>query len=207
MHPNPIFRNANTKTALAFAKSRGFGVLTINGENGPLAAHIPFIISDDGSKAMFHLVRSNPIARKGDGAKALLAVNGPHGYISPDWYGVDQQVPTWNYVAVHLRGRLNILPPEALEPHLRQLSDHFEQQLLPKLVWNFDKVSAENRNKMMRMLVAVEFEISETDSTWKLGQNKPDQVRILAADALETSPLGMMQTELAQWMRDADKGN
>ena len=119
MHPNPIFRNAEPEPALAFAKLRGFGTLSINDKYGPMAAHIPFIIADDGSKAMFHLVRSNPIARKGGGAHALLAINGPDGYISPDWYGVEQQVPTWNYVAVHLRGVLNMLPPEALEPHLR----------------------------------------------------------------------------------------
>lgn len=206
MHPNPIFRDPDTKAALAFAKSRGFGALTINGENGPLAAHIPFVISDDGSKAMFHLLRSNPIARKGNGASALLALNGPDGYISPDWYEVDQQVPTWNYVAVHLRGVLKVLPSEALEPHLRHLSDYFEAQLLPKTIWDLDKVSVENRNKMMRMLVAVELDISETDATWKLGQNKPDQARILAANALAASPIGMMQTELAQLMRNVNKG-
>jgi len=207
MHPNPIFRKAESQQAVAFARQRGFATLSINGDTGPVAAHIPFIISDDGSKVMFHLVRSNPIARKGGGAIALLAVNGPDGYISPDWYGVEQQVPTWNYVAVHLRGVLNMLPAEALEPHLRSLSDHFEQQLLPKPVWDFDKVSVENRNKMMRMLVAVELNISETDSTWKLGQNKPDVARVAAADKLETSPVGFGQSELAQLMRDINKGN
>ncbi|MCF6304560.1 MAG: FMN-binding negative transcriptional regulator [Rhodobacteraceae bacterium] len=207
MHPNSIFRKTDSQTALAFAQARGFGTLGINGSDGPLAAHIPFILSDDGSKAMFHMLRSNPIARMGNDAKALLVVNGPDAYISPDWYGVEQQVPTWNYIAVHLRGSLKILPSEALKPHLRALSSHFEQQLLPKPVWLLDKVSSENQAKMTRMIIPAELEITKIDSTWKLGQNKPDKARILAAKVLETSPLGMMQTELAQWMCDADKGN
>ncbi len=78
---------------------------------------------------------------------------------------------------------------------------------MPKPIWGLDKVSAENRDKMMRMLVAVELNISETDSTWKLGQNKPDAVRIAAADKLKTSAIGSGQSELAQMMRDANKGN
>lgn len=207
MHPNPVFRKTDKTTALNFARERGFGALSINGDVGPLAAHIPFILSEDGSKAMFHLVRSNPIARKGDNAKAMLAVSGPDGYISPDWYGVEQQVPTWNYVSVHLRGRLRILPDEALEAHLRVLSDHFESQLLPKPVWLLDKVSDENRNKMMRMIVPAELSISDIDSTWKLSQNKPETARQAAANAVETSPMGSEQSRLAQHMRDTNKGS
>ena len=40
-----------------------------------------------------------------NGAAVRLIVEGPEGYISPDWYGVADQVPTWNYVAVHLVGK------------------------------------------------------------------------------------------------------
>ena len=206
MHPNPIFRKTDATKALDFARQRGFGTLSINGTKAPLAAHIPFILSDDGTKAMFHLVRSNPIARQPN-SNALLAITGPDAYISPDWYGVEQQVPTWNYIAVHLRGTLNILPDEALEPHLRALSMYFEQKLLPKPVWLLDKVSKENRKKMMRMIVPAEIIISDIDSTWKLAQNKPDTVRNAAADHLENSPVGAGQIELAQLMRDAKKEN
>ncbi|MBL4807136.1 MAG: FMN-binding negative transcriptional regulator [Rhodobacteraceae bacterium] len=198
MHPNPIFRSSDHTRARNFAQKRGFGTLSINGDEGPLAAHIPFILSDDGSKLMFHMVRSNLIARNGHGCKALLSVTGPDAYISPDWYGVDQQVPTWNYVAVHLRGTLNILPPEVLEQHLRALSAHFETRLLPKPIWELDKIPSENLAKMYRMIVPAELEITDIDSTWKLAQNKPDRARLAAADALEASTIG---AELANLMR------
>lgn len=201
MHPNPIFRSDDQSRDLAFAADRGFGVLTINGAGGPLMSHIPFILSQDGRFVDFHLVRSNPIARKGGGAKALLAVSGPDGYVSPDWYGVEQQVPTWNYVAVHLRGVVEVLPADALEPHLRALSSEFERRLAPKPVWMLDKVTSENRTKMMRMIAPVRMEITSVDATWKLGQNKPDAAREAVATAMKDSAVGYETAALAAIMK------
>ena len=87
MHPNPAFRQDPREKNLAFARARGFGILSVNGPEGPLAAHIPFLLNDDASFAELHLARSNPIARATLPAPALLAVAGPDAYISPDWYG------------------------------------------------------------------------------------------------------------------------
>ena len=65
-----------------------------------------------GDAVWLHLVRSNPIARSACRAGAGCDDRGvgPDSYISPDWYGVPDQVPTWNYVAVHLRGTLEQRP-------------------------------------------------------------------------------------------------
>lgn len=108
MHPNPIFRQTPEARNVAFARAQGFGVLAVVAEGAPLMSHIPFLLSEDGAVAEFHLVRSNPIARAlAAPLHARLAVVGPHSYVSPDWYGVEDQVPTWNYVAVHLVGMSN----------------------------------------------------------------------------------------------------
>ena len=200
MHPNPIFRSDDHAKSLAFAVDRGFGTLSVNGEYGPLAAHIPFVLSADKSRIGFHMLRSNPVARAP--GPALLAVLGPDGYISPDWYGAPELVPTWNYVAAHIRGTVRTLPPEALEPHLRALSDEFEQRLLPKPVWDLDKVSPEARDKMMRMLVPAELEITDIDATWKLGQNKPEAAIKGAAEGLRASQIGAESAALAALMED-----
>ena len=200
MHPNPIFRSDDHNKSLSFASERGFGTLSVNGDNGPLAAHLPFVFNEHRSKAAFHMLRSNPVARSP--GPALLAVSGPDGYISPDWYGVEELVPTWNYVAVHLRGTLRVLPPEALEPHLRALSGEFERRLLPKPVWSLDKVSRAAREKMMRMLVPAELEITHVDATWKLGQNKPETAIKGAAAALKASVIGAEPAALSALMED-----
>ena len=200
MHPNPAFRETDTQRALNTARNRGFGMLLLSSAGAPLIAHVPFLLSDDGGRADLHLVRSNPICRVcAEPQSATLAVSGPDGYVSPDWYGIDDQVPTWNYVAVHLTGRLHALPGEALEPMLAAQSAAFEGRLLPKAPWTMDKMSAETKARFMRMILPFRLEITEVQSTYKLNQNKPDDVRRAAAEAV-TGGFGAELQDLSDMM-------
>lgn len=204
MHPNKAYRNAGRDDNLALVRDRGFGILIVGGPDGPLASHIPFVLSDDGSRLAAHLVRSNPIARLlgEQSVNGLMIVSGPDGYVSPDWYDLNDQVPTWNYVAVHLRGTLRQLPDEELRGHLEALSCQFEARLAPKPIWTLDKVSPEALSKLLRMIVPVVFDIETVDGTWKLAQSKPDVNRLNAAEGLATSDIGQMLDDLAALMRD-----
>lgn len=200
MHPNPAFRQAPQSRHLAFARARGFGTLAVNAANGPLLSHIPFLIGDDGASADLHLVRSNPIARLG-AVDAVISVTGPDGYVSPDWYGVADQVPTWNYVAVHLRGRLEPLKHDLMRDMLDRQSAHFEKQLHPKPPWTTDKMTPGVMDRMMRAILPFRLHISDVTGTWKLSQNKDDAVRLAAADQVE-SGVGTELAELARLMRE-----
>ncbi len=185
MHPNPAFRATPLEDNLAFARARSFGILSVNGAEGPLAAHVPFLLSPDASFAELHLARSNPIARACTaGIPALIMVSGPDAYISPDWYGADDQVPTWNYIAVHLRGVLSPLSEAALHPHVDALSAEHENRLLPKTPWVSDKMSDGAMPRMLRMILPFRFEMASVDGTWKLNQNKTPEVRASAAGHL-----------------------
>ena len=201
MHPNPIFRNADISRNLDYVRERGFGVLSINGSDGPLLAHVPFLLTDDGQSLDLHLVRSNPIARALDKpATAVIAVTGPDSYISPDWYGVDDQVPTWNYIAVHLRGQLERLPDDALRNMLDRQSAHFEDQLSPKSPWTTDKMTPDALTTMMRQIVPFRLTIQTVEGTWKLSQNKPDAVRERAAGYVNGFGMGCDPAILAGLM-------
>lgn len=201
MHPNPAFRQRATSANLAFARARGFGVLTVNGAQGPLASHIPFVLNQTGDEARLHLVRSNPIAALLDRpAPCLLAVSGPDGYISPDWYGAPDQVPTWNYVAVHLRGQLERLPDDRLPGILDELSDAFETRLAPKPAWTMAKMDPAKAARMMRAIVPARLVVEIVDGTWKLGQNKEDAARLGAAAAVEAG-IGQELAALSALMR------
>ncbi|WP_420012311.1 FMN-binding negative transcriptional regulator [Tateyamaria sp.] len=115
MHPNPIFHTQTVDRNIIFARERAFGALAVNGADGPLLAHVPVLVDETGSFVDIHLVRSNPIARALKApAQAKIAISGPDSYISPDWYDVPDQVPTWNYVAGHLTGTLERLPQEQM---------------------------------------------------------------------------------------------
>lgn len=203
MHPNPIYRGANAARNLAFARERGFGVLTIDSDDGPLASHIPFLIDQGGGLLAAHIVRSNPIWRRlrARPARALIAVSGPDGYVSPDWYGEPDLVPTWNYVAVHLKGELRLADEAGLQAHLAALSATFETRLAPKTPWTLEKMHPESLQRMMRMIAPVEMRIDATDGTWKLSQNKSDAARIGAADGLEHAAVGAETGALAALMR------
>lgn len=203
MHPNPAFRQTARDANLEFARARGFGMLAVNGHDAPVLAHVPFLLSADGTTADLHLARSNPIARTGLPATAVIAVTGPDAYVSPDWYGLEDQVPTWNYVAVHLRGVLQALPPETLRDHADALSARFEAELAPKKPWVSTKMSDGTMDRMMRMILPFRLVIDTIEGTWKLNQNKPAEARLAAATALEARGGEPAATALAHLMRQA----
>lgn len=199
MHPNPAFRRVDAEQSLNLVRARSFGILVAQGAEGPLASHIPFMLSDDGSVVEFHLVRNSAMARAiTDGAPVRLIVEGPEGYISPDWYGVADQVPTWNYVAVHLVGEARLTAEDGFRDLLDRLSAHFEARLLPKRPWTSDKMTEGVMERMMRGIVPCVMQVSDLQSTWKLGQNKPEDARAGAARGLE----GQGNADLAALMRD-----
>ncbi|MDB5658898.1 MAG: FMN-binding negative transcriptional regulator [Cypionkella sp.] len=206
MHPNPAFRSTPLQDNLAFAQARGFGILSVNGADGPLAAHVPFLISPDAGFAELHLARSNPVGQaclEGPVA-AVIMVSGPDAYISPDWYGSDDQVPTWNYIAVHLRGLLSALPEAALHPHVDALSAEHENRLLPKTPWQSSKMSQGAMPRMLRMILPFRFEIGSVEGTWKLNQNKTPEVRRGAVDHLAQQSDAGSQAIAALMRRDLE---
>ena len=202
MHPNQTFRKATDELNINFARERSFGTLAINADNGPLLSHIPFLLSKDGKNLEAHLVRSNPILKCLDSeVNAVIAVSGGDTYISTDWYELDNQVPTWNYVAVHIRGRLKRLPQDRLPGILERLSGQFETRLLPKPVWKMAKLEQETLEKMQRMIVPISMEVTSIDGTWKLAQNKPEEARLAAARQVDTGGIGREVSEIASLMR------
>ncbi len=203
MHPNPAFRGVDPARSLAAARERGFGTLIVPGDPLPETAHLPFLLDVETRRATMHLRHDNP-ALPGAGAPrpAVLSVLVLDSYISPDWYGAADQVPTWNYVAVRLEGQLHRLDGAALRGHLDALTARFEAALRPKAPWTADKMDPARLQAMMRAIVPVEMRIVRVDATWKLAQNKPEAQRLAAADALADHDDGLEAALLADLMRN-----
>ena len=199
MHPNPSFRDTPTDNNIAFARNRGFGTLCVNADDGPLLSHVPFLLNDDATSADLHLVRSNPICRLAP-SKAVIAITGPDAYVSPDWYDTPDQVPTWNYVAVHIRGEIEALPHGTMRDMLERQSAAYEARLEGKEPWTMDKMSEGAADRMMRMILPFRLSITSIEGTWKLNQNKDDAVRLRAADHM-TDSIGFEQAALATLMK------
>jgi len=206
MHPNPSFRRVEQAETLNFIKAHGFGTLTINGADGPLLAHVPFWVNETATRVEAHLARSNSILRalKDGPQKAVLSIMGPHSYVSPDWYEIEDQVPTWNYVAAHLRGDLGLEPSESLPDHLDRLSKRFEDQLEGPN-WTMDKVDPEALNRMLRMIVPISMSGISIEATWKLGQNKDAGPRQSAGSEVRRQGIGIGLNDLADLMQSPPK--
>jgi len=207
MHPNPAFRQTPRDRNIEFVQRRSFGMLSINSADGaPLISHIPFQLSDDGTYLEAHLVRSNPILRLiGEGIEAVIAVSGSDAYISPDWYGVDNLVPTWNYIAVHLRGQLKQLSHSELHGVLERLSGAMETRLEDKKPWTIDKMDEQVYERMQRQILPIAMDVTEINGTWKLGQNKSDEARLGAAENVARSTMGSETQMISNLMKSVGK--
>lgn len=187
MHPSNLFRQTDRSALAAAVAARGLA--TIVGVSGarPLAAQAPVLLEAD--RLWFHLSRGNPLTPVlSAGAAGLAVITGPDAYISPDWYGAEDQVPTWNYLTVEIEGPVRALDAADAARVLDDLSAAFEARLAPKPPWTRDKMSPGRFEAMLAGIVAFEMTVERLEGTWKLGQNKPADQIAGAVAALEALP-------------------
>ena len=204
MHPNPAFRQEPEFLHLNMVRLRGFGALIVPDGGLPMVSHVPFVLDEGDRTLELHLMRSNPICGAVRFAQpAMMVVNGPDGYVSPDWYGDpdNAQVPTWNYVAVHLTGRIEPMADQELRAHLDRLAETFEARLVPKKPWETSKMPPQKMEAMMLGIRAFRFRIETIDGTWKLNQNKSDAQRERAASHMRHGVTGHETEALSRIMR------
>jgi transcriptional regulator len=185
MHPNAAFRWNDRDALRGFAREIGFGMIFAATPDGPRVAHVPFVFLDD-DRIGFHVARGNGITKHLNGAEALCVVNGPDAYISPDWYGIDDQVPTWNYLSLELQGLVTQMDRDALAAQVDALSAEQERRLAPKPEWTRAKMTDGLFDKMLGAIVGFEMRVNAWRSTAKLGQNKSLEARAKVADTLDS---------------------
>jgi transcriptional regulator len=175
MYLHPAFKIDMAK-ALPILRQRAFGLFVVPTSDAPFGVHVPFLVeetSDAGLRIALHVARANPIhSHMGDGCKALLACSGPDAYVSPDWYGSENQVPSWIYTAVHIEGTAKIMPRETHLEHVDRLSAEFENRLAPKAPWNSEKMDAKKRAAMLTAIVAITIDVEAIHAQKKLVQHK-----------------------------------
>lgn len=198
MHPNPAFHWTDRAAMRAMVADIGFGALFASTPDGPRVAHVPVVWTGE-DRIAFHLARGNALIRHLDRATALFSVIGPHGYVSPDWYGLADQVPTWNYLAVELEGHVRAVDRDALVAIVDRLTDAQEASLAPKAPWTRDKISPAQQSRLFDAIVGFELVVTAWRGTAKLGQNKPDEARAaVAAHAASAGRAGIARL-MEQW--------
>ena len=162
------FLQEDREAALDLVARHDFGLLVAGGD----AAHVPFVLDRSQGVLCCHVARANPIWKDAVDAPVLAVFSGPHAYISPDWYESANQVPTWNYLAVHVHGTAREMSAVALETHLHALAAQEERRLAPKAVWNMGRVEDRMRTALQRGVVGLEIPLERVDAKWKLSQNR-----------------------------------
>jgi transcriptional regulator len=180
MHPNRTFAWEDREAMLALVADIAFCTICVD---GPALVHAPVIVAGP-ERLRFHVARSNQAAPALDGARAIVSCLGPDAYVSPDWYGTQDQVPTWNYLAIEAEGPLRQLDDAELARLLDELSAAHEARLAPKPLWTRAKMSPGRFEAMLKAIIGYELTIEDLRGTRKLGQNKQDAERRGAADGL-----------------------
>lgn len=189
MHPNPLFRSEDRALLEALIDEIGFGTVFLTTPDGPRVAHTPLLWAGaKGSSGwvQFHLALGNALTRHLHGSTALVVVNGPDAYVSPRWYANRATVPTWDYVALELGGRVRRMGAEGLEALLHALIERHEGRLESE-PWKADETPADTWSKLLGGIVGFELEVLAWRPTLKLSQNKPPEDRARIAEGLEAA--------------------
>ncbi len=195
MTPGAPYRWRDEAAMRAFVAEVGFGLLCAAAPDRLHSVHLPLVWTGE-DRIGLHLHRANPIVPHLEAGEAMLVVTGAHGYVSPDWYGLEDQVPTWNYRAVELRGPMVRLDAAATVAQVDALSTAQEQRLAPKPLWTRDKMRAGRFDQLLAGLVGFEMQVTAMHGTAKLGQDKPAAARALVADALDAQGQGALAQEM-----------
>ncbi|MDX6182316.1 FMN-binding negative transcriptional regulator [Flavobacterium sp. Fl-77] len=174
MYTPNLYKNEDQEAIRTFLKENSFGIL-INQTHGKLCAtHIPIELemNADGKEILQgHLSKLNPQAEGfAENDQVLAVFTGPHAYISSSWYD-HENVPTWNYIAVHVYGRIKIVDEEAAIASLKKLVDKYEANSANPV--RIEDLS-EKTMREARGIYAFEIEIDEIQATKKMSQNRDD---------------------------------
>lgn len=157
----------------AFIRENSFAILVSIQDGRPLATHIPLLLEKDAEDRdilMGHISRGNDQKHTlTDGAKVLAIFPGPHAYISPRWY-TQMNVPTWNYISVHLYGTVSIIEGDALRQALVRMMDRYEHPM-PKPI-RMEEIPEKMFEDNFRGIVGFSILIEEWQAAYKLSQNR-----------------------------------
>lgn len=189
------FAAPDRDSVLAFIHAQPLATLVRQGPDGLVGDPLPFLF-DAGvpphGRLRCHVARANPLWRQAaDAPDCLVVVQGPSAYVSPNWYpgkaDTHKAVPTWNYSAVHLRGRMRVVDDrEWLRALVDELTTRFEHGRAQP--WSMADAPPEFIAQMLRAIVGIEVEVLQIEAKFKLGQNRPAADREGTIRGLEAEP-------------------
>lgn len=168
------YKNEDLDEVKEFIKKNSFGILINQVDSKPWATHIPLELDIDlnGNDILVsHISRANPQWKVFEEQPDVLCIfNGPHSYISSSWYK-EEEVPTWDYIAVHVYGKIKILSEEEVMESMHKLVNKYEaaskkpislHDMTPKTL------------RQVKGVVGFKIEITDIQAAYKLSQTRAE---------------------------------
>ncbi len=174
MYIPDIYVNENRSEILRFIEENSFAIL-VNQSNSKInATHIPLFIEKSDENQLIlsgHISKLNPQSENfAENGKVLAIFSGAHSYVSSSWYDYEE-VPTWNYLAVHLEGKIEILNEEQKLLHLENLTNKYEKNSENPIS---TKSLSEKTMRQSNGIIAFNIIVENIDAVKKLSQNKSE---------------------------------
>ncbi|MFZ4680653.1 MAG: FMN-binding negative transcriptional regulator [Flavobacterium sp.] len=174
MYIPELYKNENQEDIQNFIHKNGFGIL-VNQTDGKLwATHIPLLLEEKNGKKYLvgHVSKENPQAESFKTNDEVLAIfSGVHTYISSSWYD-HENVPTWNYLAVHVYGKVKLHTLEESIEALKRLMNKYEAKSdKPVRIEDLSKKTMHQA----KGIISFEIEVTAVEAKKKLSQNRDDK--------------------------------
>jgi transcriptional regulator len=191
MYIPKAFRVEDSQQVEAFLTDNPFAILITADDGNINATHLPILRFKDG-KLYGHMARANPQADVAETASVLVIFSGPHGYITPQWYRSDHNLPTWNYGAVHCRGRIVFIEdPSRVWSLLKEMVELLEGSG----GWRLSE--GKGHQKLVAAIRFFEFIPTKVEAKFKLSQNKKPEDILGVIEGLTATG----STNVAEFMR------
>jgi transcriptional regulator len=170
----PRYAAAGPEQVAGLVRQNPFALVVSSADGVPVATHVPVVVERleqgrfEGGTLLGHMARVNPHWRSWEpGTEVLVVFSGPHGYVSPTVYATDPAVPTWDYAAVHLTGRVEVIG-DTLEVVERTVS---AAESLREPAWEPTPASRERFTALLPGVVAFRVHVRTEQSMFKLSQD------------------------------------
>lgn len=184
------YKNENLDEIKEFLKVNSFGILVTQHDAAPWATHIPLELDKDleGRDCLVgHISKANPQWQSfKEDSQVLCIFNGPHSYVSSSWYR-EEEVPTWDYIAVHVYGQLKVQDEQEVYNSLEKLMSKYESASSSPVL--LSALSAKTM-RQLKGIVGFTITINDIQAAYKLSQGRPsDHEQIIKELELRGDPM------------------
>ena len=200
MYIPAYYKNENLEEVKEFLKANSFGILISMVDGKLWGTHIPLELEVDpnGNEVIYgHVSKANQQWKDLDkNEEVLLIFNGPHAYVSSSWYTIEE-VPTWNYIAVHVYGQLQIIEEEELRYALKKLVDKYEANMKHPI--RIEELS-DRTMRQIKGIVGFKITITDIQAAYKLSQTRSEDDHKTIVDELDNAD-GSLSKEVSKLMK------